>query len=97
MITATSTPPSADVSPQSTAQILKQTQEQLAAEIFRVIRNRGIAATWAKQLLDAFRSEMSVLGGGGSFRTTLSGMLQQGRLDGDGDFCLAKYRLHSTS
>ncbi len=71
------------VSPQSYAQILKQTQEQLAAEIFRVIRNRGIAATWAKQLLDAFRSEMDVLSGNGRFRITLSGMLQQGRLDGD--------------
>ncbi len=62
--------------------ILKQAQELLEAEIFRVIRNRGIAATWAKQLLDAFRSEIDN-GGSGRFRTTLNGMLQQGTLDGD--------------
>ena len=70
------------VSPQSPQQLLKQTQERLAAEIFRVIRNRGIAATWAKQLLDAFRSEIKG-DGNGRFRTTLAGMLQQGVLDGD--------------
>ena len=63
-------------------QILKHTQELLETEIFRVIRNRGIAATWAKQLLDAFRSEISG-DGNGRFRTTLDGMLQQGTLDGD--------------
>ncbi|MBK8905821.1 MAG: substrate-binding domain-containing protein [Anaerolineaceae bacterium] len=63
-------------------QILKQTQELLEAEIFRVIRNRGVSATWAKQLLDAFRSEVDG-GGSGRFRTTLDGMLQQGTLDGD--------------
>ncbi len=61
---------------------LKQTQKLLEAEIFRVIRNRGIAATWAKQLLDAFRSELRAEGSG-HFRTTLNGMLQQGTLDGD--------------
>lgn len=70
------------VAPTSPPQLLKQTQARLAAEIFRVIHNRGIAATWAKQLLDAFRSEMKE-GGNGRFRTTLAGMLQQGRLDGD--------------
>lgn len=68
--------------PAPTQHILKQTQEMLEAEIFRVIRNRGIAATWAKQLLDAFRSEIDGAGSG-RFRTTLDGMLQQGTLDGD--------------
>ncbi|MAT99749.1 MAG: hypothetical protein CL608_21625 [Anaerolineaceae bacterium] len=68
--------------PHTQPNILKQTQELLEAEIFRVIRNRGIAATWAKQLLDAFRSELDD-DGSGRFRTTLNGMLQQGTLDGD--------------
>ncbi len=63
-------------------QLLKQAQERLETEIFRVIRSRGVAATWAKQLLDAFRSEIHG-GGNGRFRTTLDGMLQQGTLDGD--------------
>jgi hypothetical protein len=70
------------VSPTQSPQILKQAQERLEAEIFRVIRSRGVAATWAKQLLDAFRSEVDG-GGNGRFRTTLDGMLQQGTLDGD--------------
>jgi signal transduction histidine kinase/DNA-binding LacI/PurR family transcriptional regulator/AraC-like DNA-binding protein len=68
--------------PHQSPHILKQAQERLEAEIFRVIRSRGVAATWAKQLLDAFRSEIHG-GGNGRFRTTLDGMLQQGTLDGD--------------
>jgi signal transduction histidine kinase/DNA-binding LacI/PurR family transcriptional regulator/AraC-like DNA-binding protein len=67
---------------QSPPEVLKQAQKLLEAEIFRVIRHRGVAATWAKQLLDAFRSEVDG-GGNGRFRTTLDGMLQQGTLDGD--------------
>jgi signal transduction histidine kinase/AraC-like DNA-binding protein len=63
-------------------QLQKRTQEKLEVEIFRVIANRGIAATWAKQLLDAFHSEVRG-SGNGRFRTTLDGMLQQGTLDGD--------------
>ena len=70
------------VTPSSPPQPLNQTQGQLTAEIFRVIHNRGIATTWAKQLLDAFRSELDG-SGNGRFRTTLVGMLQQGVLDGD--------------
>ena len=68
--------------PDHAQQILKSTQELLESEIYRVIRNRGIAATWAKQLLDAFRSEIKG-DGNGRFRTALDGMLQQGTLDGD--------------
>ena len=30
-------------------QLQKHTQEKLGVEIFRVIGNRGVAATWAKQ------------------------------------------------
>jgi signal transduction histidine kinase/AraC-like DNA-binding protein len=70
------------VAHRTTPEILKQTQERLEAEISRVIRTKGIAATWAKQLLDAFRSEITDQGNG-RFRTTLDGMLQQGALDGD--------------
>ncbi|MEZ4645635.1 MAG: substrate-binding domain-containing protein [Chloroflexota bacterium] len=70
------------LTPAEAHHILKQTQDRLETEISRVIRNKGIAATWAKQLLDAFRSEIDGIGNG-RFRTTLDGMLQQGTLDGD--------------
>ena len=74
---------------------LIRAQEQLAAQIVRVIgnqritSNRGIAATWAKQLMDAFRQEMDASRqeiegvNHGQFRVTLDSMLQQGTLDGD--------------
>ncbi|NJN54139.1 MAG: LacI family transcriptional regulator [Anaerolineae bacterium] len=63
-------------------QALKRAQEELMHQIAQVIRNRGVAATWAKQLVDAFRTELE--GGTGSrFRSALDGMLQQGVLDGD--------------
>ena len=57
-------------------------QEELVAQIVRVIRNRGIAATWAKQLMDAFRQEVDGMNQG-QFRATLDSMLQRGTLDGD--------------
>lgn len=37
----------------------KRAQEQLIEQIARVISNRGVAATWAKQLLDTFIAEVS--------------------------------------
>lgn len=37
---------------------LKRTHKQLEAQIGKVIHNRGVAATWAKQLLDTFQSEI---------------------------------------
>ncbi len=68
----------------------KRAQEQLVEQIARVISNRGVAATWAKQLLDTFSAEISGRDRqtspnqpGGQFQTTLNGMLQHGVLDGD--------------
>lgn len=60
----------------------RRAQEQLVEQIGRVIHKGGVAATWAKRLIDAFRSEISGQGNG-RFRSTLDGMLQQGVLDGD--------------
>jgi signal transduction histidine kinase/CheY-like chemotaxis protein/AraC-like DNA-binding protein len=57
-------------------------QEQIVTQIIRVISNRGIAATWAKQLIDAFRGEIGTANQG-QFRVTLDSMLQRGSLDGD--------------
>lgn len=73
----------ADLSGSQTAQkALPRAQEQLVEQISRVIQNRGVAATWAKQLLDSFSQEITA-GSQGRFRSTLDGMLQQGVLDGD--------------
>ena len=60
----------------------KRAQAQLVEQIARVISNRGVAATWAKQLLDTFTAAVSGRAGG-NFQTTLNGMLQHGVLDGD--------------
>lgn len=61
---------------------LKRAQEELVRQIAQVISNSGVAATWAKQLVDAFRAELN--GSIGTpFRSALDGMLQQGVLDGD--------------
>ncbi|MEW5960693.1 MAG: substrate-binding domain-containing protein, partial [Chloroflexota bacterium] len=60
----------------------KRGQEQLMGQIVRVISKKGIAAMWAKQLMDAFRSEINA-GEPGQFRATLDSMLQRGVLDGD--------------
>jgi signal transduction histidine kinase/AraC-like DNA-binding protein len=62
---------------------LQRTQENLMMQIARVMSNKGVAATWAKQLVDAFYREITA-GLNGQFRSTLDGMLQQGALDGDG-------------
>lgn len=61
---------------------LRQAQEQLVPQIARVISSRGVATTWAKQLLNAFYSEVNGRSQG-QFQTTLNGMLQHGILDGD--------------
>ncbi|GAB4581095.1 MAG: substrate-binding domain-containing protein [Anaerolineales bacterium] len=61
---------------------LIRAQEELVNQIVRVLRNRGIAATWAKQLIDAFRQEIDGQSQG-TFRATLDSMLQRGTLDGD--------------
>jgi len=61
---------------------LNRALEQLVRQIGRVISKGGIAATWAKQLMDAFRSEIKGESRG-HFQSTLDGMLQQGVLDGD--------------
>ncbi len=66
----------------SSKRALNRAHEQLIAQIVRVISNRGIAATWAKQLMDAFRSEINARSHG-QFQSTLDGMLQRGVLDGD--------------
>lgn len=65
-------------------------QAQLVEQIARVISNRGVASTWAKQLLDSFIAEIRGRGqetglskNVGQFQTTLNGMLQHGVLDGD--------------
>lgn len=70
------------VEPGEPPQAYRRTLQQLEAQIAQVIRTRGVAATWAKQLLDAFRNEMAGARQG-RFRATLDGMLQQGILDGD--------------
>jgi signal transduction histidine kinase/DNA-binding LacI/PurR family transcriptional regulator/AraC-like DNA-binding protein len=57
-------------------------QEQLVEQIARVTGNGDVAATWAGQLVHAFRAEMSAASHG-QFRSILDGMLQQGALDGD--------------
>lgn len=71
---------------------LIRAHEALVDQIVRVLgnqrnANRGIAATWAKQLMDAFRretDEQMVDGANpGEFRATLDSMLQRGTLDGD--------------
>lgn len=67
---------------QSAHMALPRAQEQLVEQIARVIQNRGVAATWAKQLLDSFFQEITAESRG-QFRSTLDGMLQQGVLDGD--------------
>jgi signal transduction histidine kinase len=61
---------------------LPRAQQQLVEQISRVIQTRGVAATWAKQLLDSFVQEITTESQG-RFRSTLDGMLQQGVLDGD--------------
>ena len=66
----------------------QRAQGQLVEQIARVISNRGVAATWAKQLLDSFTAEVSGRGQNkgvsqGQFQATLNGMLQHGVLDGD--------------
>ncbi len=60
----------------------KRAQEQLVAQITRVISNKGIATMWAKQLIDAFHREIAAELRG-EFRSTLNSMLQKGALDGD--------------
>lgn len=60
----------------------QRAQSQLVEQIARVISNRGIASTWAKQLLDSFTAEVSGRAQG-QFQATLNGMLQHGVLDGD--------------
>lgn len=69
---------------------LKRTQEELTRQIAPVISSSGVAATWAKQLVDAFRAELdegtavgTAVATGSRFRSALDGMLQQGVLDGD--------------
>lgn len=61
---------------------LQRAQEKIVAQIGRVINNKGVAATWAKQLIDTFHREIQTKSHG-QFRSTLDGMLQQGTLDGD--------------
>lgn len=61
---------------------LRDARERLVEQITRVIGSRGVAATWAKQLIEAFYREITA-GARGQFRSVLDSMLQQGILDGD--------------
>lgn len=74
--------PDASSSINNSKSALNRVQEQLITQIVRVISNRGLAATWAKQLEDTFRSEINGKSHG-QFQSTLGGMLQRGVLDGD--------------
>ncbi len=63
---------------------LRRAQAALTRQIAQVISSQGVAATWAKQLVDAFHAELEEdTRTGNHFRTALDGMLQQGVLDGD--------------
>lgn len=65
-----------------TPNIRQQTQERLVEQIVRVISNRGVAATWAKLLIDTFAAEVNGESPG-QFISALDSMLKQGKLDGD--------------
>ncbi|MEX2160955.1 MAG: substrate-binding domain-containing protein [Anaerolineales bacterium] len=56
---------------------------ELVAQIEKVIRDRRLAATWAKQLLDALHRELTDVGLPGQFRSTLDSLLQKGLLGGE--------------
>ncbi len=63
---------------------LRRAQAALTRQIAQVISSQGVAATWAKQLVDAFHAELEEdARTGNRFRAALDGMLQQGVLDGD--------------
>lgn len=57
-------------------------QQHIMEHLLRVIQNRGLAATWAKQLFDAFYCDVSTEQSS-LFLTTLDGMLQRGDLHSD--------------
>ncbi|MBN1119541.1 MAG: substrate-binding domain-containing protein [Anaerolineae bacterium] len=57
-------------------------QQHIMEHLLRVIHNRGLAATWAKQLYDAFNRDIAT-GYSNLFLTTLDGMMQRGDLHSD--------------